>query len=716
MASKWTLHWLSKDTDDHERFSHDPIWHWARNSQPTEPDGAAAGNGRFGPYLLDFRDRTEFETFLKEADEALAKISLEQSKSPDADVPKFSIPHFFRSAAVRESRASKEVSVVAMGRRSTLEALSPRTLRSIQPTGAPLKQKALLAFDGADGDPFGPVPDPFPEKVVIIVDSGFGFAHDRFRRADGSTRLAWYWDQDADAPLGSPVGFGREMYADDIGAYTALVPSNFGEELLYGRYRRDSYAGGVSGARVLPAFGHGSHVMDIAAGEDPGSAGSEAPIALFAVQLPHSAVAATHGFFLFGYVFAGIERALERVAAMKERADAELGKSVALPAVYLNFSFGGNSGRHDGLSRFEQYLDGLVQSGQIEAVTLPVGNTYDQKTHARFKDTDLLAGERWLDWRIQPDDGTASFAQLFLPQTVKAEALELEITPPSGLAPFPPGPGTFPLVPGTYWELTDGRDVLARLYVQVDKGFPIVEPRVRLTLAVRHTARFRKPNLWASGRPDLAGTWRIVPRSVGKGFPSGTELMCWVERDDALPIYGTGARQSYFEEHDDEPGKLETRMKPTPDPNALVRNDGTISDIATGSESIVAAGHRMSNLAPADYSSEGFDWVSGTGGAQNSHPTVSAASDESRTNPGLLGAGNFSGSVRRLAGTSSAAPLVIRYAVSRHDLRPAAITAREDVMNQATLAEPAAATVAGAESPTRIGAGRLTSAIPPRTG
>src|ERR1044072_432945 len=87
--------------------------------------------------------------------------------------------------------------------------------------------------------------------VIGIVDYGCDFVHRNFRNADGSTRLKFFWDQGTRFQTAiSPAGFGYGREFNDQAINAALQSADPYQALAYD----------------TGSAAHGTHVMDIAAG------------------------------------------------------------------------------------------------------------------------------------------------------------------------------------------------------------------------------------------------------------------------------------------------------------------------------------------------------------------------------------------------------------------------------------------------------------------
>lgn len=184
--------------------------------------------------------------------------------------------------------------------------------------------------------------------IVGIVDSGIDFAHDAFRRADGSSRILNLWDQGV--PGKHPgVPYGIE-YAQD---------------------RIDQALGSPDPSVALPhqdLHGHGTHVAGIAAGNgNPGATyqgiAPEADLIVVAYSGEQ------------GTTLGRSARALAALLYIADKAKA-LGRPVA-----INLSQGMNGGGHVGETVLETGLDDLLRRPGVIAVK-SAGNEQEWRVHA----------------------------------------------------------------------------------------------------------------------------------------------------------------------------------------------------------------------------------------------------------------------------------------------------------------------------------------------
>jgi len=213
--------------------------------------------------------------------------------------------------------------------------------------------------------------------VVGIIDFGLDFTLDDFRNEDGTSRIAFLWDQFLTPGAGesSPIrfGYGVEYTKADLDA--ALASPN-----------------PLAAVRHDPGVGsHGTHVAGIAAGNGrsgdaafpAGRFVGAAPGATLIYVQPSSGDQTT--------TFTDSVHVAEAVAYVFDKAG-----QLGLPCV-INMSLGQNGGSHDGESLVERAIDRLLESpGRV--MTVAAGNEHVFRGHAGAT---LAEGEtRTLHWRF----------------------------------------------------------------------------------------------------------------------------------------------------------------------------------------------------------------------------------------------------------------------------------------------------------------------------
>ncbi|MEM8568151.1 MAG: S8 family peptidase [Bacteroidota bacterium] len=257
-----------------------------------------------------------------------------------------------------------------------------------------------------DLEPIAPQNTDAPDGtgvIIGIVDYGCDYLHRNFRNADGSTRILSFWHQDGSpdpqTPSPQPYGYGREISASIIdralAQETAPPDENNNpfhpEDLENGAYQYLSYY--PSRPPGFPYYGqgpaHGTHVMDIAAGNGRGSGfpGVAPGADIIFVQLSNivDTDEATES-------FGSSSRLIQAVQYIFDKA-AELNRSAV-----VNLSLGTHGGPHDGTTSAEQYFDGLLD-GPNRAIVISAGNSYFRRIHASGEVSS--SAPRDLTWEIR---------------------------------------------------------------------------------------------------------------------------------------------------------------------------------------------------------------------------------------------------------------------------------------------------------------------------
>lgn len=190
--------------------------------------------------------------------------------------------------------------------------------------------------------------------LIGIVDAGIDAAHPDLRRADGTSRIAWWIDFTS-----PPLGLHAELEAE----FGCAPQSGLRCQVLSGADLDQRLNDGVRGNEPSDPIGHGTHVASIAAGNGRARAdGAFAGIAPEAT-LVVARVAGASGGIRENDVVLATQFVFERAA--------ELG----LPAV-VNLSLGSDFGAHDGSSELGQLLSSLVGPDQPgRAIVVAAGNS-----------------------------------------------------------------------------------------------------------------------------------------------------------------------------------------------------------------------------------------------------------------------------------------------------------------------------------------------------
>jgi len=499
--------------------------------------------------------------------------------------------------------------------------------------------------------------------TVAVIDFGCAFAHERFRRLDSGTwrsRIAWLWDQGHTPDVGETTwhavpepGYGRELGADDIDVLLAAhgQDGRVDEDAVYRSARYDS---------VQPVLMHGTHVLDIAAGEDPAATEQSTADIIF-VQLPDFAIDDTSGGSMVTHVLDALGYILARAGE-------------ATPLV-VNLSYGAMAGPHDGSTLVETAMDALIEDAmgpgdratakpphRYLGIVLPAGNSFCADGHAQA----TLSGARrqqTLHWQVQADNPTDAFLEVWYPRE-SGQWVEVEVAAPGGqsgaagvdrIATLRAGPDDEPIA-----AIVHRRHASAGLTDAV-------------ALVALAPTRTRD-----GGRPAApAGVWTVTIRLVDEA-PAATAvpIHVWIERDD--PPIGSGAppRQSFLLT-----GALPLGANDEGPADSVVQRRSTCNSIANGARTIVVGActaQKGEFRAMAAYSSAGptrnprrvdLRAPSGTSGQDpgaTNWPDLVAPAEISSALSGCLAAGTRSGVQVRMNGTSVAAPQVARAIADRY--------------------------------------------------
>lgn len=386
--------------------------------------------------------------------------------------------------------------------------------------------------------------------VVAAVDWGLDIAAPCFRhpRADGAgpggTRLRALWDQRRVA-LGAtslPYGYGGVHSRGAID-----------QALLSGRpYRHLGYDPAVSdhgrGA-------HGTHVLDIAAGN--GQGGGPVGVAPGAdLVFVHLADRDTGGRFDLG----DSVRLLEAVDFVA--------RTAAPQPWVVNLSMGRHGGPHDGTTLVELALDQLIDTTPGAFVVQSAGNYYRRRAHASGR---LAPGEtRVLTVTIDARDPTRNEVEIWYDGS---DELAVRIDPPHG----PPGPRV-PL--GRAADLMAGGQSVGRVY-----------------------HRARDPNngdhhidafLYPAGQE---GEWRITLEAVRV---TRGRYDAWIERDDRCKPC-----QAHFRRQDSDASTTTGTIANGHLPLVVAAADGHVPERPPGQMS--SAGPTRDGRAKPDLAAPGVD-------------------------------------------------------------------------------------------------------------
>ncbi|WP_435311420.1 S8 family serine peptidase [Primorskyibacter sedentarius] len=490
--------------------------------------------------------------------------------------------------------------------------------------------------------------------IVAIIDDGIGFLNARFRRQaeDGSQRTRFHaiWLQAletrrSEAEEAPAIRLGHVLEAAEIDSLLAKGHA-LEEQAAYAALHETLFP---AGARRSCEFSqsHGTHVLDLAAGADPGTGDPVETWPLIGVQLPPEAIEDTTGTRFESYLVQGMRWILRQAAKVDPTAP-----------VIINISLGILAGPKNGtrfaeyqIAREARYWESVT--GQKVRVVYAFGNHYRSRQVASFDyppEEPRIATDREIEWRVLPDDLTASYLEIG--SGLDADLLEVSLTAPDGVSS-----GFAPLSEGCFRSLirSDGAPV-ARIY-----RTPAHRLDDQTVCSSTYVLALAPTQTMLPGVPLApSGGWTVGLRYKA---PQAATVHLQIQRDDNSPGYRQGGRQSYFDAPDaygwddeaqDNGGLLpDCAITRTASHSALVTAANPGGGPGTARQVFTAAAAEdmpaMRDYRAAVYSAQGAgDWAV-------TAPVVATVAEDGRALAGVLATGTISGSTRAMGGTSAAA-------------------------------------------------------------
>lgn len=324
-------------------------------------------------------------------------------------------------------------------------------------------------------------PDGGAGVVVGIVDFGCDFMHSNFRTAKGKTRIEALWHQAGVNSPASPFGYGRLYKAADIDA--ALKTNNPYATLGYGPAPDSANQVGT----------HGTHVMDIAAGNGLGTGqAGVAPKATLIFVEAATADIAWQGPETVNQAFGDSVQLLEAVRFIFDQAGDR-------PCV-VNLSLGTNGGPHDGSSLVEQGLDALVNEKPNRAVVIAASNSQEDGIHTMG----VVSGrdDHDIAWTQDPSAGGGEVELWY----AGARRLEVSLVAPDGTI-------FGPVAPGANLPLGRGNDISIFISNRLDDS----------------NNHDNIIGIWLASGLSSAN-WTIRLRALDR---QATDYHAWIERNDS---------------------------------------------------------------------------------------------------------------------------------------------------------------------------------------
>ena len=472
-------------------------------------------------------------------------------------------------------------------------------------------------------------PRPIGPPVLAIIDDVLPF----LRSLGGRSHWVDLWDQgfrEGRHPEGLPYGT-QVLEAGRLTAFDVLETAPGEASTWYETYGMRS---------LLRRWSHGSAVLGLAtAPRAPGDAVGLLPVV--GVHLPRTTWEDTSGLSLAVHV-------LDAMRFVLDSADKFANTQRQPPSpVVANISYGRFAGAHDGSGLLSAALDELLELRNFErrplAIVLPAGNGQLSRGHARI---DALApgASETLRWRIQPEDFTPSFVELWF-DAADIDHVSLHVVSPDGTT------GAVSIDDAAV--LCDGETVVASVAMLRKSA---AGDKAMALLAVQPTA-----TLDPTGMVAPSGTWLIRIENTGA---AALDADAWIQRDDVFGPSRLKGRQSRFDDSAYVRFDAQGRMLDVDPPrtSSLVRRTNTLNPIATGRHTVVVGACIADSGRPSRYTASGAAANAGQAGRV---PDAMAVSDRSATLGGVPTSGVSPGTVVTAAGSSLAAPQVARWLVEQ---------------------------------------------------
>ncbi|GFE66998.1 hypothetical protein [Litoreibacter roseus] len=559
------------------------------------------------------------------------------------------------------------------------------------------------------------------DVILGVIDTNFALGHRRFRFKDGSTRFLSAWLQGAPSEqAGAPhLPFGRELSTTEIEEKlkehsdgcldNPLDQEGFNRAL--GLVDPDKPV--WEGSKELQMLAsHGTHMLDVAGGIDPGRFGSmrtgeNSRCHLIAVALPPLFFHGHSGNFLQYHAVLGLIRILriaDAISKAKHKEGCENFDSDHQFPIVVSFSFGFEAGPKDGSLDMERAIREEIRKRANDGdddsrtncqgktpnaagnrkrrdvktfVNMPAGNSNLSRISAR--ETIAPEGHTPFEVVLQPNDHSSTFiefwSETFNRTSKYFKKSKLEIKLPNGqmhtIEISKPKNRTPEMkdIPSA-----DGKSVIGRVYYSLRRSGLRAEDRVRLrvVVALAPTLVFYDMKTDAidgskACNVDLApaGRWTFE----FKGLKNTLRFDANIQADLFDSPFSQNARRAYFDHPDYqdfiEGGRVRDSFTYS-DPiekldSGPVTRVGSHNALASTPYASMIGGYRGSDGQPAPYSATGYK---GPPDYNNqSDVDVALPCEDGVLHFGVLGAGPRDGAALALNGTSVATALASRMMV-----------------------------------------------------
>lgn len=490
--------------------------------------------------------------------------------------------------------------------------------------------------------------------LIGVIDSGCPFAHAGLRTAGGGTRLLALWDQDEEARFGGSVsrpvdfGYGAEVHRHTLDNWMSL-------NARHGSVDEDGcYAlAGLPGLRRR--MSHGGAVLDLLAGsrrlEDRVHATDERPPTwqladdaasradIVFVDLPRNSVQDSSSGGLGRWLLDGLRYICSCAGPRTKR-------------IVVNISNGTSRSTHDGTSLLERAMLDLIEEqkrhGRVLHIVVAAGNARDEETHAQLDGLRVGVPAK-IHVQVPPASEAPAWITIRVPPG-RAADLTFTLLPPRGACLSPVA------VAGTQLSLVEGQAHLAAIV------FPEPLDRSESSMVLVYIAATER---WGTGACAPHGDWTLY---VEAHSDSIEPLHLFLSRNQTNPGALPRGRQARFVSDYEGYSPDRWRRSPEVDPHppcSPIRRTGTLNGLATagsGTGLVVAGSVYWRANGSARFSPYSALGPSAGPYGRPSRCDVDdrAPTDMYRGLSGIRAAGNRSGIIVRVNGTSFAAPQVAR--------------------------------------------------------
>jgi hypothetical protein len=473
--------------------------------------------------------------------------------------------------------------------------------------------------------------------VVAVIDHAIAFSNSTFSDSSGATRIRVLWDQDPHSkprPIGPP-SVGADWERQDKFGYGAVIRSTaINNAKAYFQSEEELYIAAAY-KPVLRRVGHGTHVLDLAAGKKawPSLPDQACAADIWAVQLPATPYKDTSGGSLCVHI-------LDALQWFKLSTD-------ETQPVVANISDGAYAGPSRGRSLLERAMANFVGLSTINGtprfhLLIAAGNGALRRgrAHGSLK---AQAKSGPIHLKVLPDTPTDTFVEIWIDSEADlakyvGDVLISVVSPFGELVSTSKSSNLGAIV---------GRQNRPLALLSASDESPDSPKQLGFLLTISPTKR-----LSTASRRESAphGLWTM---EVTNSSAETIEFTARIQRSN--PALG------------DKGNRREAEFVKTGAQKSRVPEEDTLNNIATGSAGIVVGGHLKkgqdwpdpskpySRNPQARYSSRG----SAVGGVGRKVDVI-AASDESLGLRGILASSNRSGTKVRMDGTSVATPQVAR--------------------------------------------------------